>query len=171
MAVVEVEVIPLAAIPWRLVGAVGLVAAVALMGWRVSAWKASHEALPEVRAALAAEVECKDGSECAKRQAALQEAVGREQIRVVTAYEAELAAARSRQPISVRVCDRGGLPLSGAAGGAGAAGAAAAGALPGQAAGDREIGPALSALALEADELLARCRALTRWTTALSAAE
>jgi hypothetical protein len=146
----------------------GIVAAVALMGWRVTAWHAAYKALPKAQAALKAEVECLDGSECRAREARLQEVVGREQVRVVTAYEAELAAVRGRPPVTVRVCDRGGVPVSGPAG-RGDAGTAAAGALSGPAAGDRDIGPELSALALEADEVTARCRALQQWNRALAA--
>lgn len=152
----------------RLGLAVGLVAAVALMGWRVSHWKAAHEALPGVQAALDAEVQCLDGSECRAREARLQEVVGREQVRVVTAYEAELAAVRDRPPVTVRVCDRGGVPLPGAAGRSDA-GTAGPGTLSGPPTGDRDIGPALSALALEADEIVAACRGLQNWNRALSA--
>ena len=150
---------------WRAGLAVALVAAVALMGWTVSRWRNAYEALPALESALEAERLCEEGSECQARERALQEVVGREQIRVVTAYEAELAAVRGRQPVTVRVCDRGSLSIPGtAAGGDGSA--AGAGALPGSA--ERDIGPALSALALEADEAVARCRALQRWNQALS---
>ena len=155
----------LGALPWRFIGWAAIVAAVALAGWRVSAWHAAYERLGEVEAAIEAEVQCGEGSACREREAKLQEVVGREQIRVVTAYEAELAAVRDRQPVTVRVCDRSGLPLPGTAPG-GHAGTAAPGSLSGPA--ERDIGPDLSALAREADEIVARCRALQEWNRALA---
>ena len=157
----------LGALPWRLIGWAAVVAAVALAGWRVSAWHAAYERLGEVEAALEAEVQCGEGSKCREREAQLQEVVGREQIRVVTAYEAELAAVRDRQPVTVRVCNGSGLPLPGTAA-RGHAGTAAPGTLSGSATGDRDIGPDLSALAREADEIVARCRALQAWNAALA---
>jgi hypothetical protein len=54
-------------VPWRLVGAVGLVAALALAGWRVSAWHESHKALPAVEARLQAEIDCKPATACQER--------------------------------------------------------------------------------------------------------
>lgn len=163
--------IPLSAIPWRLIGYGAAVAAVGLLGWRVAVWRHSHvEALPEALAALELEQQCLEGSQCKARENALQEAVGREQVRVVTAYETELASLRDARPLSVRVCDRSRVSLPGSTSGVGAAGTPAAGVLPAEAAGDREIGPQLADLAYEADVIVARCRGLTQWTTALSAA-
>ena len=162
--------IPLAAVsalPWRLIGVVAGLAAVAVLGWRVHAWHEAYKALPAVEKALKAEKECAENSECRAREQRMAEEVGREQVRIVTGYETELAAVRSRQPISVRVCDRGGVPVSGAAPG-GHAGTPAPGIVPGSPAGDRDIGPELSALARSADEIVASCRALQAWNKALS---
>jgi hypothetical protein len=48
-----------------------IVAAIALMGWRVTAWREAYKALPEVEAQLAAERACEVGSACEKRAATL----------------------------------------------------------------------------------------------------
>jgi hypothetical protein len=156
---------PLTAIPWRLVGAAGAVVAVALMGWRVSAWHESHKALPVIQAALDAELACADGSECRARENRLQEAVGHETVRIVTGYEAELAALRGRKPRVVRVCDGGGVSLPGTPGSADGTGPT-----PGVVSGQtgRDIGPDLYGLAREADEVSARLRAIQEWNRALA---
>jgi len=157
----------LGAIPWRLIGWVAIVAAVAFAGWRVSAWKASHEALPAVRDALEAEVECKAGSTCEARQRELQEAAQAKTIEVVNDYEAELAALRSRPVRTVRVCpDSGDMRHARAAGPADGAGPGS-GVIPGAA--GRDIGPDLYQLARDADEVAARLRALQDWNRALAA--
>ena len=44
-----------------------IVAAVALAGWRITAWRESHLALPAVQKQLAAEVSCEAGSACERR--------------------------------------------------------------------------------------------------------
>jgi len=151
---------------WRKVIVAGaVIICIYIIGVRATVWHDAYEALPALESALEAERLCGEGSECQARERALQEVVGREQIRVVTAYEAELAAVRGRQPVTVRVCDRSGVSIPGPAPG-GHGSAAGAGALPGSP--ERDIGPALSALALEADEAVARCRALQRWNQALS---
>jgi hypothetical protein len=155
-------------VPWRLVGAAAAVAVVAFAGWRVSAWKASHEALPGVREALAIEEGCLDGSKCFERQRALQEAAGHATVVAVESYEAEIAALRARPARVVRLCpaaSSGDVRGAGPAAGTDGAGPAA-GELPGPAGGD--IGPDLYRLARDADEVAARLRALQRWNQALS---
>jgi hypothetical protein len=98
--------IPLTAIPWRLVGAVALVSVVALAGWRVTAWRAAYRALPAVEeqvktltAELAAERACEAASTCAERAETLalqaaQEAAERGAAAVQGAQAREEAAQR-----------------------------------------------------------------------------
>src|SRR5574343_371818 len=107
----------LSAIPWELVGWVALAIVVSLALLRVLHWRTdSVERLPAVQARLEAEEGCLEGSKCWTRQRELQEAVGREQVRVVAAYETEIAGLRDARPLSVRVCDRSGLSVSRPAG-------------------------------------------------------
>jgi hypothetical protein len=156
--------IPLTAIPWKLIGVGLLVAGVMLAGNRVSAWHASHKALQGIRDELKREQDCLPKSKCSERQEAFTEAIGHETVRIVTGYEAELAAIRGRKPVSVRVCDRGGVQDAGSASnpdGTPAPGGMVSGS-------GREIGPALSALALKADEVTAQCRSLQDWNRALA---
>lgn len=158
----------LARVPWRLVGYGAAVLAVALMGWRVTVWHASHEALPGVQAALEAEQSCADGSQCKAREIALQEAVGHETVRIVTGYEAELASLRDRKPRIVRLCPEaraGGVRGPGSTAGPDGTGPAA-GIVSGPAGAD--LGPDLYRLARDADEVAARLRALQQWNQALS---
>lgn len=54
-------------LPWRLIGAVGLVAAVGLAGWRVTAWRTAYHEIDDVRATLAAEVACEPLTACQRR--------------------------------------------------------------------------------------------------------
>ena len=103
------------ALPWRLIGAVGLVAVVALMGWRVTRWHDAYAALPGLRDALAREEACEEGSQCADRVAALtarHDAIAQE---VAADYARELAdiAARPVPVQPVRLCrprGAGGVP-------------------------------------------------------------
>lgn len=155
------------ALPWRLIGAVGLVAVVALMGWRVTRWHDAYAALPGLRDALAREEACEEGSQCAGRVAALvarQEQATREAIAV---YEQELADIRNRPPVRrvIRVCpDPGDVRVPGTA--AGTDGTAAPG---GIISGPIEFDTQpIFDLAREADEVAARLRALQGWNQALS---
>lgn len=59
--------IPLPLIPWKLIGAVVGVAAVAFAGYRVNTWHDSHKALKAAQAELAAEVACKPATACHRR--------------------------------------------------------------------------------------------------------
>lgn len=153
----------------RLGLAIGLVAVVALMGWRVSAWKSAHEALPGVRQALEAERACSDGSECLRR---VQAAVARQAVisnEVTADYERELASLRNRpaERRIIRVCratDPGDVHDPGTAGASDGAGPGA-GVVHGAA--ELDTRP-LRDLARDADELAARLRALQQWNAALA---
>lgn len=156
-------------LPWRAIGAVALVLAVAALGWRVTRWHDAYEALPGLQSALEREEACEDGSKCYARQRALQEAAGHATVVAVESYEAELAALRSR-PVpagTVRLCrPRGpgrvpGGPASGPADG-GSAGRE----LPIEA--GKDIAVELYRLADEADEVSARLRALQEYSRAVS---
>lgn len=156
-----------AAIPWRAILWGVIVAAVALAGWRVSAWHAAYEDIGPLRTRLEVETSCGEGSACRAREAQLREELVREKAEVVAGLEAELAAVRGRPARVVRVCPgAGNVPVSGAAG-RGHGAAAGSGVVPGAAGPD--IGPDLYALAREADEVTARCRALQQWNRALAA--
>ena len=116
----------LAKLPWRLVGAGALVVAVALAGWRVTAWRAAYEALPGVQAALELEKACGEGSECSRRQAELATSHALTNQKVILTYEHELEAIRNR-PVPatpVRLCRPAkagsNVRVPGAAGGTGA---------------------------------------------------
>lgn len=153
-------------LPWRLIGAVAGVAAVALMGWRVNTWHESHKALRATEKRLEAEEACADGSKCRAREAKLREEVEGEKAKVVEGLAAELAAVSGRPPRVIRLCpDRAGVQVPGtAAGGDGTA--AGTGELSGSS--GRDIGVPVYALAREADEIVARCRQLQNWNKALS---
>ena len=158
--------LPLAAVPWRLVGAVAGVAAVALMGWRVNTWHTSHGLLRATEKRLEAEEACADGSKCRAREAKLREEMEGEKVKVVEGLAAELAAVSNRPPRVIRLCaDRTGVPVSRPTAGGDAA-AAGTGELSGSA--GRDIGGAVYGLAREADEIVARCRQLQNWNRALS---
>jgi hypothetical protein len=158
----------LKAVPWKLVGA-GLAAfALFVLLIRINVWHDAHNALPGVQAALEAEQACADGSQCKAREIKLQEAVGHETVRIVTGYEAELAAIRARPARVVRLCPEtraGGVRGTGPAAAPDGTGPAA-GLVSGQAGGD--LGPDLYRLARDADEVAARLRALQEWNRALS---
>jgi hypothetical protein len=118
-------VFPLAAIPWRLIGAAALVAAFMLAGWRVSAWHDAYKALPGVQDALEREEGCLDGSKCRERQKAAAAAQAAKTKEVVDGYEKELADLRSRPvpDVPVRLCrprGSGDVRVPGAAPGTGA---------------------------------------------------
>ena len=156
-------------LPWRAIGAAGLVVAVALAGWRISTWRDAYRTLPGVQDALAREEACQDGSKCYERQRGLQEAAGHATVVAVESYEAELAALRARNVPAgpVRLCrerDPGrvpGGPTSGPADG-GTAGRE----LPVEVGHD--IAVELYRLADEADEVSARLRALQEYSRAVS---
>lgn len=158
------------ALPWRLIGAVGLVAVVALMGWRVTRWHDAYAALPGLRDALAREEACQDGSKCFERQRAFTEAVGHETTRIVTDYEAALAEIRDR-PVPdtpVRLCrPRGTGRVSGQPAAPAPDGATPGADVPVEV--GRDIAVELYRLADEADALSARLRALQDYSRAVSA--
>lgn len=159
-------------LPWRAIGAIALVLAVAACGWRVSVWRDAYKALPGVQDALSREEACSAGSECALRVAALT--ARQEQITAdtVKGYEQELADLRNR-PVSVRtvrLCpekpDRD-VRVPAPAGGTGP-GSAPAGVVQQGNGPNRDIGPDLYALAGRADELSAQCRAIIARDRALA---
>lgn len=157
-------------LPWRLIGAVVLVLAVAACGWRVSVWRGAYEALPGVQDALSREEACEDGSRCRERQIALQEAAGHATVVAVESYEAELAALRSRPPVRrvVRLCaDPGPDYLSRTPSTAGTHGTGPASGVVHEAAGP-DIGADLYQLARDADAVAARLRALQEYSRAIA---
>ena len=158
------------ALPWRLIGAVGLVAVVALMGWRVTRWHDAYAALPGLRDALAREEACEEGSQCADRVAALtarHDAIAQE---VAADYARELAdiAARPVPVQPVRLCrprGAGGVPNGVAAGSVD--GASAGRELQIETSGD--IGQRLFDLVDQADREALKLRYLQEWNRAIAA--
>ena len=159
--------IPLTMIPWRAIGAAAIVATVAVMGWRVSVWHQAYGELRATQARLELEESCGGGSKCRARETALREELSDAKDEVVADLQAELDSVRNRPARVVRVCPgAGNVPLPGTSPGSDGT-AAGTGELPGSAGPD--IGPSLYGLAREADEIVARCRALQAWNKALSA--
>ena len=161
--------IPLAAIPWRLIGIGAAVVAVALMGWRVSVWHGSHKALKVAEKALKAERACDKGTECARRVAELEARQEQATAEAVKGYEQELADLRNR-PVPrrvIRVCPAGG-PVRDAADPGGTATAPGTGLV--HETDEFDTGP-LRELARQADELAAAYRALRARDEALADAE
>ena len=158
------------ALPWRLIGAAGLVAVVALMGWRVTRWHDAYAALPGLRDALAREEACEEGSQCADRVAALtarHDAIAQE---VAADYARELAdiAARPVPVQPVRLCrPRGAGRVSGQPAAPAPDGATPGADVPVEV--GRDIAVELYRLADEADALSARLRALQDYSRAVSA--
>lgn len=89
-------------VPWRLLGAAGLFAALALAGFRVSTWHESHKALPAVEAQLKAEIACEPATACQERAAALAELARQEAAIAAQAAlgKAQEAEAKSRADAS-----------------------------------------------------------------------
>ena len=157
-------------LPWRAIGAVALVLAVAALGWRVTRWHDAYEALPGLQSALEREETCEGGSKCYERQRALQEAAGHATVVAVESYEAELAALRARPAVRrvVRLCaDPGPDHMPGTSPAPGADGASPAAGLVHGPAG-RDLGPDLYDLARDADEVAARLRALQAYSRAVA---
>lgn len=138
------------------------------LGHRISTWHDSHERLPKVEAALKLEQDCGDGSRCAERAREFEERANDETLKAVSGLASELAALRARNARTrvVRVCpDPSDLQGADAAPRADA-GATGTGSVHGST--GRDIGADLYALAAQADEVAARCRALQGWTRALA---
>lgn len=161
--------IPLNAIPWKLIGWAALVAVIAFAGWRVSAWREAYKALPDVQAALELEQACGEGSKCQARQAALQAAAEAKSAEVVASYEQELTSLRNRPARVVRLQAAGGALCRPGAPGTADGTSTAAGVVSGPAGSNPDIGPALYQLARDADAVAARLRALQAWNEALAA--
>jgi hypothetical protein len=166
-------VIPLAwlkLVPWRLVGAVGMVVAVALAGWRVSAWHDAYKALPAAQEALRDEIECKAGSECALRVAALTARQDEFNRQVATGYAEQLdeISNRPRPTVPVRLCRParpGGLPGAGTP--SPADGSAGSRDVPLEI--GRDIAVELYRLADDADREALKLKWLQEWNRALAA--
>jgi hypothetical protein len=161
--------IPLNAIPWRLVGYAVAGAAVLALGWRVSAWREAYKALPAAQEALQREIECGEGSHCLKRSLAAQAQAEAASAVILRGYEDEIEALRNRPPApAVRLC----RPARGSAvhlpQPAGPAdGTAPGGDVPLEASGD--IGQRLFALADACDAEALKLRYLQDWNRALAA--
>jgi hypothetical protein len=78
----------LKALPWRLIGAVALVVAVALMGWLVSAWRAAYHSLQATEKLL-------ETTRTEARQCAASEAIAR-QVYAESQRKAAETAARDK---------------------------------------------------------------------------
>jgi hypothetical protein len=155
-------------IPWRLIGTIALTAAVALAGQRVSAWHDAYKQLPDVKAELVLELECDEGSKCRERETELRKEIEDANKTVVDTLAAELAAVRDRPPVTVRLCPAASDVSVSRPTGRDNGTVAASGAFSGSATDNRDIGPELSALARQADEIVARCRGLQDWNRALA---
>ncbi len=154
-------------IPWKAIAWAGLWVAIGLLAWRVSVWHDAYGELRATQARLELEESCGEGSKCLAREAAARAEVERESKQIVDGLEAELAAIRGRPARVVRVCPGAGdVPVPRTAGG-GHGAAAGPGLVSGPAGPD--IGADLYGLALEADEIVARCRGLQDWNRALAA--
>ena len=97
---------PLTAIPWRLIGAVGLVAAVSFAGWRVNTWHTAYGELRATQERLELEESCGEGSKCRARVLAAETAMAARNVEAVTQYEQEIARLNAR-PLErriIRVC-------------------------------------------------------------------
>ena len=155
-------------IPWRAIGYAAMVAAVAFAGWRVNTWHDSYKALPAVREALKREEGCLPNSKCSERQKALQAEVAKVTVEVVNGYEKELADLRNRPPVTriIRVCKAPPDNLSGKPSPTGTNGTSAG---TGGVYEVDEFNPQpLFDLALKADEVSARLRALQGFNKAIS---
>ena len=157
------------ALAWRAIGAVALFALFAAMGWRVTVWHEAYRKLPGVRAALALEEACKDGSKCAEREKAWTARAAQTTKEVSDGYEKEIADLRNRPPVTrvIRVCRATGAgdvrdaqPAAGADGTRPASGDV-------HEPDEFDTGP-LRDLAREADEVSARLRALQHFNQALA---
>lgn len=108
---------------WRLIAIGAAVAAVAAMGWRVSAWHEGYRELPKVKAALRAEQECSAESKCQERQQILEKRASDETEKIRKEYEQKLADIANRPPLGpVRLCrprSPGNVRVSGSAAGTG----------------------------------------------------
>lgn len=158
-------------VPWRAVGAGAAVVALVFGLWRISVWYESHHKdLPAAQEALRDEIECKAGSQCALRVAALtarQEEFNRQ---VATGYAEQLdeISNRPRPAVPVRLCRParpGGLP--GAKSTGTADGSAGSRDVPLEI--GRDIAAELYQLADDADREALKLKWLQEWNRALAA--
>lgn len=176
------------ALPWRLIGAAGLVAVVALMGWRVTRWHDAYEALPGLQDALEREEKAlttrtaelrlctdreavaqqalRDAAAAAESRAAEDRAIAR---RIEDVLSVRLAAADARgRDLARRLRDATACPGAGAVPGATdpAGQPASAAGEPGSAHG---IAEATAALAAACDRDSARLAGWQAWWSAVAA--
>lgn len=160
----------------RLVGVVAVVAAVALMGWRVNTWHTAYGELRATQERLELEEACGEGSGCRARVDAAEAAGAAKQqetdAEVLSGYQTGLetvaAYAAAHPAPSVRLCRPAGdasvrLPVSTG----GADGSAGPGDVPLTSGAD--IGKQLFDLADEADRETVKLRYLQNWNRALAA--
>lgn len=161
---------------WKPIALGVVVAAFALLGWRVSAWREAYKAYPALQERLEAEEACEDGSQCAARVAAAEVAAAAKQSKIdaevlsgyQTGLETVAAYAAAHPAPSVRLCrptNRTSVRVSPASGPAD--GGTGQGDVPLQAGED--IGRQLFDLADEADREALKLRYLQNWNRALAA--
>jgi hypothetical protein len=158
-------------VPWRLIGVGAAVVAILFVSWRVSVWYESHhKALPAAQEALRDEIECKAGSQCALRVAALTARQDEFNRQVATGYAEQLEeiSSRPRPTVPVRLCRparQGGVP--GAKSTGTADGSAGRGEVPVEVGAD--IAVELYRLADDADREALKLKWLQEWNRALAA--
>lgn len=155
---------------WRVYLAIGalvaLVSGVLWAGGTVLHWRSLAGQVP----ALTHERDDARAETTAVRREAEAERIRADQ--AVRGYVDEVESLRRRQRAPaqpVRLCRESapaGVPAAGRSAVDADAAAAAAGVVPGPAGGGPDIGPALRAIADDADEVVARCRALQQWVSA-----
>lgn len=153
--------IPLAAVPWRLIGYGIAVAALLALGWRVNQWREGFHAR------AAAEARSEQIAKDAATTLATVTAQLRASYEASEGYQNELSTLRAARTPSrpVRVCrDVPAAPSNRPTPGGPDAATPGAGALPQEP--GQDIGPDLYGQADEADELAARLRALQEWVRA-----
>lgn len=160
----------LKALPWKWIAAGVLGLALVLTGVRINAWRHAYLELQDVQAALEAERDCAEGTECAKRAAEATEKAQAATTEAVASYESELESLRNRPPVParvIRVCPAASGDVRHAAAPSGTDGTGPA---SGVIHGPVEFDPRpLFDLAREADQLAARLRALQDYSRAVSA--
>ena len=154
---------------WRLLAYAATAVAALWLALLVRHWHEDSLELPKVQAALETERSCGEGSQCAKRAAELTTAAQAASRVIQDTYDAEIARVRSERPVRVvRLC----APANHLSGAQPARPADGAGPAPdvvhGTVRENPDIGPALYALARDADEVSARLRALQQWNAALA---
>lgn len=156
---------------WRLMAAGAVVAAVALMGWRVSAWHEGYKELGQVKRQLQAEQACSAGTKCQERQQILEKRASDEEEKIRKEFKRQLAIIASRPVPStpVRLCrprSQSNVRVPSASTGTGSAGGAEFPVEVG-----RDIRVELYRLADEADKEALKLRMLWKRDQALATTE